>query len=60
LYYIDALSYIDDDYGSSMTHEINSHPWRQMKHYLRLVLCLKADEVLIEVCIVTEGSVVYW
>jgi hypothetical protein len=26
LYYIDALSYIDDDYGSSMTHEINSHP----------------------------------
>ena len=43
-YYIDALSYIEDDYGSSMTHEINSHPegrwsiiwclyciWRQMK-----------------------------
>jgi hypothetical protein len=26
LYYIDAQSYIDDDYGSSMTHEINSHP----------------------------------
>jgi hypothetical protein len=24
--YIDVLSYIDDDYGSSMTHEINSHP----------------------------------
>jgi hypothetical protein len=43
-----------------------------MKHYLRLVLYLnadevlievcidlKADEVLIEVCIVSEGSVVY-
>jgi hypothetical protein len=42
LYYIYALSYIDDDYGSSMTHEINSHP-------------LKADEALFEVCIVTEG-----
>jgi hypothetical protein len=24
LYYIDAQSYIEDDYGSSMTHEINS------------------------------------
>jgi hypothetical protein len=55
LYYIDALSYIDDDYGSSMTDEINSHPWRQMKHYLRFVLYLKADEVLFEVCIVSEG-----
>jgi hypothetical protein len=26
-----------------------------MKHYLRLVLYLKADEVLFEVCIVSEG-----
>jgi hypothetical protein len=42
-----------------MTHEINSHPRRQMKHYLRLVLYLKVDEVLIEVCIVSEGSEVY-
>jgi hypothetical protein len=41
--YIDVLSYIDDDYGSSMTHEINSHPRRQMKYYLRFVLYLKAD-----------------
>jgi hypothetical protein len=24
-----------------MTHEINSHPWRQMKYYLRFVLYLK-------------------
>jgi hypothetical protein len=30
-----------------------------MKYYLRFVLYLKEDEVLIEVCIVTEGSVVY-
>jgi hypothetical protein len=60
LYYIDALWYIDDDYRSSMTHEINSHPWRQMKYYLRFVLYLKADEVLFEVCIVSEGSEVYW
>jgi hypothetical protein len=28
LYYTDSQSYIDDDYDSSMTHEINSHPWR--------------------------------
>jgi hypothetical protein len=69
----DALSYIDNDYGSSMTHEINSHPegrwsiiwglyciWRQMKYYLRFVLYLKEDEVLFEVCIVSEGSEVYW
>jgi hypothetical protein len=55
LYYIDALSYIDDDYGSSMTHKINSHPWRQMKHYLRLILYLKVDEELFEVGIVSEG-----
>ena len=55
LYYIDALSYIDDDYGSSMTHEINSHPWRQMKSYLRFALYLKAYEVLFEDCIVSEG-----
>jgi hypothetical protein len=54
LYYIDALSYIEDDYGSSMTHEINSPPegrwsiiwglyciWRRMKYYLRFVLYLK-------------------
>jgi hypothetical protein len=26
LHYTDAQSYIDDDYDSSMTHEINSHP----------------------------------
>ena len=57
---MDALSYIDDDYGSSMTHEINLHPWRQMKYYLRFVLYLKADEVLFEVCFVSEGSEVYW
>jgi hypothetical protein len=55
LYYIDAISDIDDDYGSSMTHEINSHPWRQMKHHLRLVFYLKADEASFEVCIVYEG-----
>jgi hypothetical protein len=29
-----------------------------MKYYLRFVLYIKADEVLIEVCIVSEGSVV--
>jgi hypothetical protein len=29
--------------------------WRQMKHYLRLVLYLKACEVLFDVCIVYEG-----
>jgi hypothetical protein len=26
LHYIDAPSYIEEDYGSGMTHEINSHP----------------------------------
>jgi hypothetical protein len=26
LYYTDTQSYIDDDYGSSMTHVINSSP----------------------------------
>jgi hypothetical protein len=68
LYYIDAQSYIDDDYGSSMTHEINSHPsrkmniiwglyciWRKVKYYLRLVLYLKEGNILFEVCIVSEG-----
>jgi hypothetical protein len=30
-----------------------------MKYYLRFVLYLKADEVLIKVCIVSEESVVY-
>jgi hypothetical protein len=30
-----------------------------MKYYLRFVLYLKADEVLFEVCIVSEGSEVY-
>jgi hypothetical protein len=55
LYYIDAQSYIDDDYGSSMTHEINSHPWRKMKYCLSFVLYQKEDEVLFEVCIVSEG-----
>jgi hypothetical protein len=30
-----------------------------MKYYLRFVLYMKTDEVLIEVCIVTEESVVY-
>jgi hypothetical protein len=34
--------------------------WRQMKYYLRFVLYLKAYEVLFEVCIVSEGSEVYW
>jgi hypothetical protein len=29
-----------------------------MKYYLRFVLYLKADEILIEVCIVSEESVV--
>jgi hypothetical protein len=52
---MDVLSYIDDDYGSSMTHEINSHPWRQMKYYLRFALYLKVDEVLFDVSIVSEG-----
>jgi hypothetical protein len=60
LYYTDAQSYINDDYGSSITHEINLHPWRQIKYYLRFVLYLKADEVLFEVCFVSEGSEVYW
>jgi hypothetical protein len=55
LYYIDAQSYIEDDYGSSMTHGINSRIWRKMKYYLRFVLYLKEGKVLFEVCIVSEG-----
>ena len=55
LYYIDAQSYIEDDYGSSTTHEINSHIWRKMKYYLRFVLYLKEGKVLFEVCTVSEG-----
>jgi hypothetical protein len=58
--YTYSQSYIDDDYGSIMTHEINLHPWRQIKYYLKFVLNLKADEVLFEVCFVSEGSEVYW
>jgi hypothetical protein len=54
LHYIDAPSYIEEDYGSGMTHEINSHPWRKMKYYLRFVLYLKEGEVLFEVCIVSK------
>jgi hypothetical protein len=34
--------------------------WRKMKYYLSFVLYLKEDEVLFEVCIVCEGSEVYW
>jgi hypothetical protein len=55
-----CLIIIDDDDDSSMTHEINKHPWRWMKYYLRFVLYLKVNEVLFEVCIVYEGSEVYW
>jgi hypothetical protein len=56
LYYVDAQSYIDDDDDSSMTHEINSHPWRKLKYYFRFVLYLKVNEVLFEICIVSEGK----
>jgi hypothetical protein len=55
LYYINAQSYIEDDYGSSITHEINSRILRKMKYYLRFVLYLKEGKVLFEVCIVSEG-----
>jgi hypothetical protein len=68
LYYIDALSYIDDDYVRVWPMRLIHTPegrwsiiwglyciWRQMKYYLRFVLYLKEYEVLFEVCIVSNG-----
>jgi hypothetical protein len=67
LYYIDALSYIDDDYVRVWPMRLIHTPegrwsiiwglyciWRQMKYYLRFVLYLKEYEVLFEVCIVSN------